>query len=409
MGDYWMKKYVTMILLTAALSTFLTACGSSAKNVAFSIDDYYSIVISGEASGSANAYVSIDEDGLMEAINDAVYDGERDEIEVLSVLLYIEDAVDYDFVGENTELKNGDTVSVGFTIDSDKLSEDVFGDFFVTINGNALTETVSGLAEPVKLDVLTDVVVSFGGTAPNGAAKVEYVGSNDFIKKNVYYRLDKSSGLSNGDTVVVTAQCSQSSLDEYLYYIDENAVEKSFTIEGLAYMAYTFDGLDTEQVDSVMNETNAKKIESYNHYKVGEKEYGHFVMTDGTLVDYYTINAVDTHLMAKYLYVSPDKTSNAYIIFYEQTIDFEKTSGSRDENPIGYQGTLNFYRNVVVKNIEVTSVGALEEITDSNVSSNVFGNGLLSAHNFIGMSFAETVELYEEDNGYSDWTRTEVQ
>ena len=78
--------------------------------------------------------------------------------------------------------------------------------------------------------------MTFEGIAPNGTAKVNSSNNGGF-----YYNLDKSSNLSNGDTVKVSVNADSS------YYLNQGMIitqtEKEYTVDGLSSYALKIDDI----------------------------------------------------------------------------------------------------------------------------------------------------------------------
>ena len=126
---------------------------------------------------------------------------------------------------ENSGLSNGDVIPYTWEVDEDlskyvkckiKYKNDKF--------------TVSGLTEVGTFDAFADLSVEFSGVAPNGSVSFNYTGS----EMNGYdFSCDKTSGLSNGDTIKVTIDDSR--VEYYAQNLGKVPVEleKEFKVEGL--------------------------------------------------------------------------------------------------------------------------------------------------------------------------------
>lgn len=152
----------------------------------------------------------------------------------------------------NNGLSNGDVITYSWDIDED-LSKYVKckikfkdGDF-----------TVSGLTEVGTFDAFADLKVEFFGVAPNGSANLNYTGS----EINYYdFACDKTSGLSNGDTITVSID------DRKLEYYAENLgkvpaeLEKKFTVDGLESYLSKISEID----DTALVSMQQQAVDVYN-------------------------------------------------------------------------------------------------------------------------------------------------
>lgn len=127
-------------------------------------------------------------------------------------------------------LKNGDVVTYTWD-DSADAAEALFG---VKLKYSDITYTVSGLEKVNVFDAFDGVAVEFSGSAPNGSATVNSTPVADEAK-SLYYTLDKSSGLSNGDTVTVTVSSHRDDFSDCIetYGSVPAEAQKTFTVQGL--------------------------------------------------------------------------------------------------------------------------------------------------------------------------------
>ena len=125
--------------------------------------------------------------------------------------------------------------------------EKVLQDFGVKLKYKVQEYEVTGLGEVKTIDLFDGVTVEFSGTDQQGYAQIT-VTSAAAEYKNRYllnYELNKRSGLSNGDIVVVTISriWANEDVSESLgshYGVKPEQVEKEFKVEGLE----VFQGVD---------------------------------------------------------------------------------------------------------------------------------------------------------------------
>src|SRR5574344_1293945 len=204
--------------MAAAVCCIFSGCGEETVNLA----DYIEVSFSGN-SGSGTASTSIDYTALRQKIESNV---SKD------MDLTTRESAESDFIyaintdlSESYGLTNGDKITLTATCDTE------LGKF---LNINFVCQPkeieVSGLTETQEVDVFKDITVKFSGTSPAGKAQIVNNSTDKFVKE-IYFSLDKSSDLSNGDTVTITADVS--SYEEENYGCVAKTTEKTFKVEGL--------------------------------------------------------------------------------------------------------------------------------------------------------------------------------
>lgn len=129
-------------------------------------------------------------------------------------------------------LKNGDKVRL--TVEWDKNTAKKLN---IGVKGKERTFTVSGLEPATEVDAFASLEVSYEGYDGNGRLVMNNTATDDF-GGSVHFEAEKSEGLSNGDSIKVTAAVSDYILDNYNYVLRET--EKEYVVEGLDEMT----GLD---------------------------------------------------------------------------------------------------------------------------------------------------------------------
>lgn len=130
---------------------------------------------------------------------------------------------------KRSELNNGDVVNIKWDCED----EDAKKYFNVQLKYSDIQYTVKGLTEVGTFDPYEYVSVEFSGISPDGTAAI----SQNYDKTEMQYisvSTDKSSGLSNGDKVAVTASV-QGSVDDFVerFGVIPSPLSKEFTVEGL--------------------------------------------------------------------------------------------------------------------------------------------------------------------------------
>ena len=153
--------------------------------------------------------------------------GEMDDNTICEMFL---NACVYGQLNETSDLSNGDEVQYIWSCNDSAADTQ----FHVKLSYKDMTEKVEGLEEPEEVDPFEHVEMVYSGTAPYGSASVNVNGDEDYLY-DISFEVSPSSGLSNGDTVTVTA--SGYSGDDALlgsYGFTLSNTESSFTVEGLA-------------------------------------------------------------------------------------------------------------------------------------------------------------------------------
>ena len=179
-------------------------------------------------------------------------------------------------------LSNGDVVIVKWVVDDPTLSSL----FKCKIKGNEVEAKVEGLKEIGTFNAFEDVRVVFKGYEGHGTASI-VTGKYDF-----YYSLDKSEGLSNGDTVTV-------SFDEDTDYLIKmyggvpNKKEKEFKVHGLDELT-TFDPFESLDVQwsGLSSEGELSITRKDDLISMDELDFG-ADYPDGSEIDYYGLSNGD--------------------------------------------------------------------------------------------------------------------
>lgn len=135
-----------------------------------------------------------------------------------------------------SDLSNDDVVTLKWNCED----EDAKKYFNVKLKYSDIKYTVKGLTEVGTFDPFEYMNIEFYGTSPDGQAAI----SQNYDKTEMQYIsfwTDKSSGLSNGDKITVTASV-QGSVESYVSQFGAipSPLSKEFTVEGLpAYVAFS--------------------------------------------------------------------------------------------------------------------------------------------------------------------------
>lgn len=252
-------------------------------------------------------------------------------------------------------LSNGDTVTVTVTCDEDtaKLMKLKF------VN-TTVDYTVSGLAEGVQTDVFADLSVSFEGIAPDGTAVLQNNSTDSFVK-GVSYSVDPAYGLSNGDTVTVTARYSEQNALEQLRVVPETT--KTYTVSGLDAYISSYDQLDQDTIDQVTQQSkdviNTELLANGgNYYKAAYDKYYYGF-------DKSSISLTDVSLQTTYFAAAKPDT---YTRYSNELVQVYKITASDEESPDG----VTFYYAVGYHDFILKGDGTVSvKLTDT---TDLYGN-----------------------------------
>lgn len=199
------------------------------------------------------------------------YFEENDVADIFSQLLYGE-------LDKYNQLSNGDTVKFSWNLYEEDLNaiESVFA--CKLKYSEELEFEVENLESVGTFDPFTSINVVFSGTAPNGTAQIEYL-SDEYIY-DIRYDLSKSSGLSNGDSITVSAtpyNSGNSFVNQYGKL--PSPTEKQFTVEGLISYVSTASEISEDGINKLKSQAE-DVIASYvanqwNDYDISSGHISH--------------------------------------------------------------------------------------------------------------------------------------
>lgn len=154
----------------------------------------------------------------------------------------------------STQLSNGDEITFAWNDDDILEVEEYFNYKF---KYSDITVEVSGLEELQNFDPFDGVSLIYTGFSPNGNAEVQK-SANSGVYQYISYNMDKSSGLSNGDVITVTASYGYGS--DLADYTAENfgmlpsQLTKEYTVEGLGYYASKLSDIPEETLAAMQQQ-----------------------------------------------------------------------------------------------------------------------------------------------------------
>lgn len=242
-----MPKNMVIGIVAVVLVLIVIVCVSVNARNTIDLNKYLTIETTGyDGYGSAN--VSIDWDAIEEKYGSRLKlkSVDKDEYGGLTGLISPMDVVQYSIsvqLDPSTDLSNGDKISYTWDV-----NDDIADAINCKLKYKDGDYTVSGLEKVGTFDAFADLEVAFSGVAPNGVADLNYTGS----ELNYYdFSCDKTSELSNGDTVTVTI--SDSVVDGCAARLGKvpETLEKEYTVDGLDSYVMKLDEIDAETLEQM--------------------------------------------------------------------------------------------------------------------------------------------------------------
>lgn len=271
--------------------------------------------------------------------------------------------VKYTFSKE-TELSNGDEITVKLEYDNDKIKKDE-----ITVKNKEFTVTVSGLAEGTAIDPFEGLQVTYSGLSGKGYAVFDSSNCNEFVQEYVTFGYTKEN-LSNGDIVTVSANYSNEIAEEQFIIIENETKEftvtavyneydaeeygfivktdsKKYTVKNQPEYVTSLDGLDLKGLQAELDDkltvmTAANKGDTYF---AGVWTYKFQSISSNVLKSKYLVS-LKTNF--------EDKYDNSYSYNYNRYIQIYEYVVNKDD---GEQKKV--YVAVYVNNIQKNSDGTL--------------------------------------------------
>lgn len=251
---------VGVVIVAAVLVLLFVFGGNSAK---INLNDYVSVTYEGY-DGFGTAVVNFDyerfvlENEKVIKYNSKVDGALSQETDGIPAAFYAENCLQYD-LSESTGLSNGSNITLKWNLNPD-------AEFFFNIRGEILREpktfSVSGLTTVDKFDAFENVSITLTGTAPYGYVEYEVNNTEDYMQY-LEYSVDKSGGLSNGDTVALSVNLT---IDAETYVEQYGklpaASKKTYKITGLPEYIKTVSQISSSSLNQIKN---ASESAVYQH------------------------------------------------------------------------------------------------------------------------------------------------
>ncbi|MBE6016851.1 MAG: hypothetical protein E7233_04465 [Lachnospiraceae bacterium] len=309
-----MKKTIkTMMILAAAgimvmITMALTGCGTKTID----LNKYISVEFDGY-DGYGNATVVFDDEAFMKDNAGSVkyYSADKEELQMINNLrgvvkeqffvAQLRECIGFRLDSSNT-LHNGDVVTIKWNCNDEKADNS----FHVKFNYSDMPFVVNGLDEVKEFDPFEDIKISVSGFSPDGSLNIV---PGKYSTLN--YMASKSSGLSNGETIVISID---SSFDFETMIARYGAIpsktEMTYTVEGLGHYVNDIDEIPKD----LYNKMDKQMLDEF--YATAERNWEHGVE------DINSINNVGNYMVTLKEGVTRNPHNYLYYV-YKVNIDTE--------------------------------------------------------------------------------------
>lgn len=252
-------------------------------------------------------------------------------------------------------LKNGDVVTFRWDCDDD-YALNAYG---YKLKYKDAEFTVKNLKEAKKFDPFDGISVSFQGVAPNGTASI--VGSpKEQAANDLNYYFDKSSDLSNGETVIVTVSAHYNN-DPVEYCIQNygmipSPLSKQYKVDGLSSYIASLNDVSQEALAQMQ-----KQAEDVYYSKAAQNwGEGETIESFTYIGDYLLVNKSNNDYYGS--------SRNALFLVYDVKVKNDYVNGSASYHKTNDILWYIAFYNLLVDNNGTTTV----DITNSRTPSDRF-------------------------------------
>lgn len=267
-------------------------------------------------------------------------------------------------------LSNGDTVSYTWKVD-----EDLAKMLKCKIKCKDGSFSVSDLQKAETFDLFSQLEVEFTGIAPEGKARLNYTGSE--LRTDAFH-CDKSSKLSNGDTITVSV--SDSSIEllaEKLGKVPESS-EKQYQVQGLNSYVTKASEID----ETALAEMQKQASDEYTSHAAQWKE-------DKKLEN--------LSYLGNYLLTSKDGDGNYLYLVYKASIKNYYADSRQTYDQINEVYWYTRFENIMVNGDGKTEVDVRDYATPyETVRFDTSGNDSFGAKRWSYYGYKTLEELYKD-------------
>lgn len=148
----------------------------------------------------------------------------------------------------NINLSNNTTITLVWNCDDDLILEM----FNCEIAYEETEYVIQGLEDLALFDPFENLQITFAGTSPEGTANISSI-DNSGVFQEMYFVCNTTTGLSNGDTIIVTL----GGVGDPIEYCADNfgccptVTEKEYVVEGLNEYMSSLDQFSQESIDTL--------------------------------------------------------------------------------------------------------------------------------------------------------------
>lgn len=295
----------------------------------------------------ATAKVTLDEDKMKEELDYDIYSELRG-----SITLTVEN---------NENLSNDDEIEVKVNI-----NDYYFERIGINLESDTVKLKVEGLKDAKELDAFKDIKIDLTGMSPNINVSISNNSEDEFLK-TVRYKASKTSGIANGETIIITAV----EWDEELFYENGVALKETtmeYKVEGQS--AYIFN--KSEITDSVKAElktiftskATSKSNENYSSYNADNIKWELRTQTDYQYIDADAdkdLSFGTPEVMSMYLLTKKDNTNVREINIITAIVKVPCKSAKAGV-------TYNWYVTIQASNASLKEDGTISDNTEYTIN-----------------------------------------
>lgn len=245
---------ILLLCTVIGITSLSVGCGKTSIN----LNEYVSIEFSGY-DGNGTATVEFDTDSFKAKYDDKLkYYGEDFSVEFFEddpTWMFFEDCVDTK-LSKDKELSNGDVVTLTWKCHDER----ALNNYKVKLEYSDLEYKVEGLDKVAEFDPFEGVEVKFSGISGKGTVNI----SSDNAE-GITFRVDKNSGLSEGDTITVTADVGNPNKYAEKYGRLPSPTTKEYIAEGFDTYVLSND-VFTEDTEKMIYDKIDEVLKDYMKY-----------------------------------------------------------------------------------------------------------------------------------------------
>lgn len=350
-----MKK----IIVLSSILLMLFACGCGETKV--DLNEYVNVEFSGR-DGNGSAKIVTDTNAFETFISENLK--ESNGLSTLTALYDLGSCINYS-LSKDSDLSNGETVTVSVS-----WNKDIAKKYGFEFNGNNQDFTVSNLKECEELDLFKDIEINYVGVSPNVNATIINNSSDAFVKSYVNYNLDMAYGLEIGDKITLTANFSESTAEDYGYYVTDKT--KEYIVEDTDYYLTEYSEIDSSTLDKLKRQSSdlieAYFADKYNYKKIIDEITGSYHIFD---ID-TSLQSVDYNLINSYFFVNKDMSNVSYGNVYNSIFmvyEVKISDSNYLSEPITYYVPV-YYKDFIMRNTGdvdvIVTEGYISNAKDTN-------------------------------------------